>query len=148
MIVSSSGFGLSNPAVARLQRGLALLSFETGDAALMAKVDGIAGPETVVAVNKAMTYITAAPANFRTGKLTIAQVKTLATQLSSWVEREVKARQAAKPSEPVAVTTPPGLLPAKPFPTALVIGLGVGTIALVGLAVALTSPGVGTRAAA
>lgn len=101
------GFGAakSNPAVARLQRALALLAMATGDSRLGVKADGLTGPATAAAVNRAFTnYIPSAPAAYRTGKLTAATVGAQAAGLSALVEGEVSRRGTGVKPAAVAKT--------------------------------------------
>jgi len=101
------GFGAakSSPVVARLQRALALLAMATGDSKLAVKADGITGPATAAAVNRAFTtYISSAPAAYRTGKLTAATVGAQAAALSALVEGEVSRRGTGTKPAAVAKT--------------------------------------------
>lgn len=85
-----------------LQQALANLGQLVGDPALSAIVaDGMIGPKTVAAVNRAfVTYIAAAyaPAEFKTGRLVAQAVAARASQLTDLVNREnVRRAGAAAP---------------------------------------------------
>lgn len=114
------------PIFARLQRGLRTLGAVARDGALAAiKPDGVLGPRTVVAVNRALTrHIGAgqAPAAFRTGALTLAQVAANANTIIPVIEAEV-SRRGARVAPPVAARPrprprPSAARPAMPRPPA------------------------------
>jgi len=86
-----------------LQRALVSLARSTNDASLGVKVDGIVGPATAAITNRALLkYATRAPANYRTGRLTVAQVRTNAGALANILSAEAKARgQKAPPTTAV-----------------------------------------------
>jgi lysozyme family protein len=90
-------------AVAALQQALQSLGQNAGDSTLMAiAADGLVGPKTTSAVNRAFTqYIAAAyaPAQLRTGRLTNASVSTNAAKLADLVNRE-SVRRAGTASAP------------------------------------------------
>lgn len=92
----------------RLQQALANLGQVTGSATLKAvKADGAIGAKTVAAVNWAFTnHIGSgqAPAQFRTGKLTLDTVKGQAGELSKLIEAEVVRRKGTTPT-PAQITT-------------------------------------------
>lgn len=122
-VIQNGVFGAANPAVATLQRTVALLAMNTGDKALAVKIDGVTGPATARAVNRAMTvYAKTAPAQLRSGKLTPAQVAQSASQLTSWIAAAAKANPprgarpvASKPAVTKAsVKKPVPAAPAKP----------------------------------
>lgn len=109
-MIAASTFGASAPAggcpvhptqratpsstVRRLQQALRGLSLKVNDAALVITPDGLIGPKTVSATNRAMTkYALSAPAKYRTGSLTKGQVVASAAQLAAFVEKA--------PSQPV-----------------------------------------------
>lgn len=75
-----------------------------GDPALMAlAVDGFVGPNTTAAVNRAFTtHIGAgqAPAQFRTGALSMADVAAAASTLAGLVSTEVARRGGSVPNAP------------------------------------------------
>jgi hypothetical protein len=108
------GFGAaSSPAVARLQRALALLGFAVNDTALAVNADGITGPATAAAVNRAMTkYVTTAPASLRTGKLTPLNVSQNAAPLSSAIESAAASRSAPGSKQLLTTTAPRAAAPA------------------------------------
>jgi lysozyme family protein len=84
--------GRSAP-LAVLQTRLGQLGRLTGDTSLMVTVDGVTGPKTAAAVNKALTgYVANAPAALKTGRLTAAQVRAQAPQLAQVVADEVSRR--------------------------------------------------------
>ena len=100
-----------------LQAALAKLGSYAKNASLKAiKVDGAPGAKTVAAVNVAFVrYIgKRAPANLRTGKLTLAYVKSNAAMLAMLIEKEntLRAANAATVlkavSKPIAVKTKKG----------------------------------------
>jgi len=100
-----------------LQRALVSLARSTNDASLGVKVDGIVGPATTAVTNRALLkYATRAPANYRTGRLTIAQVRTNAGALANILNAEAKARgQKAPPTtavKPKAKAPAPARMPA------------------------------------
>lgn len=80
----------------QLQMALSTLGKITGSAQLKAvKADGAIGPKTVAAVNWAFTkHLGAgqAPAQYRTGKLTIDTVKAQGSVLASLIESEIRRR--------------------------------------------------------
>jgi lysozyme family protein len=94
----------ANPKAAakRLQIALANLGKVVGSAQLKAvKADGAVGAKTVAAVNWAFTHHIGsgqAPANLRTGKLTLAYVKGNADTIATFVENEIKRRGAKAPA--------------------------------------------------
>lgn len=92
-------FGAAAAVVAsakRLQAALQALGRTVKDSTLFAiKVDGALGAKTVAGVNRAFTKhlgVGQAPANYRTGKLTLAQVKAAPDALAALLEAEVKRR--------------------------------------------------------
>jgi lysozyme family protein len=98
---------VSKATAKRLQAALATLGKVVGSAKLKAiKADGVLGPKTVEAVNWAFTnHIGSgqAPAEYRTGNLTLSNVKSMADTLSTLIEREI-ARRGAKTASPATVT--------------------------------------------
>lgn len=95
--------------VKRLQTALRVLSPLVHDKTLLIGADGVIGPQTVAAVNKAFTTVVAAPANFRTGALTAAMIGASVKTLAQLAEAEVSVRRKAKVTKtpvPPAVKTP------------------------------------------
>jgi len=91
--------------VKRLQTALVTLGKVTGSSKLTVSIDGAIGPKTIAAVNWAFTNHVGsgqAPAQYRTGKLTQAQVLGSINTLSSLIETEIKRRGSAAPSASVA----------------------------------------------
>ncbi len=91
----------SNPAVAQLQQALAALATVTRDRTLALKADGVAGPVTATAVNRAFTVHIGpgqAPATFRTGKLPLTTIVNQASALTSYVATEARRRGASAPA--------------------------------------------------
>jgi len=91
--------------VKRLQTALVTLGKVTGSSKLAVSIDGAIGSKTVAAVNWAFTnHIGSgqAPAQYRTGKLSQAQVLGSINTLSSLIETEIKRRGSAAPSSSVA----------------------------------------------
>ena len=78
----------------QLQADLVTLGKIVKDSTLEAvKVDGLPGPKTATAVNRALSkYATSAPATYRTGKLTLAAVKADGGTLIALLEAEIKRR--------------------------------------------------------
>lgn len=88
-------------AATTLQRAVTSLGARANDPALRIKVDGIIGPKTATAVNRALTrYADAAPANLRTGKLSVAQIK------DNWNPITIALEQAAREAAPTSPTPP------------------------------------------
>jgi hypothetical protein len=95
----------SKAAVKRLQTALVTLGKVTGSSKLAVSIDGAIGPKTTTAVNWAFTnHIGSgqAPAQYRTGELTQAQVLGNINTLSSLIETEIKRRGSAAPPSSVA----------------------------------------------
>lgn len=98
--------------IVRLQKALNALVLRTHDHALGTTADGLVGPHTVKAVNRAM-YMYAkggAPSEFTTGRLTHQQVVAFSPQLAAYIERSPIAAATR-----VAPVTSPSL-PAPPPP--------------------------------
>lgn len=92
--VGLGAFGAASPAIRRLQNALNALAQATGDRALAVKADGLTGPGTASATNRAMVaYVTNAPSNLRTGKLAAKQLPALAAVLASNIENEATRRR-------------------------------------------------------
>lgn len=99
--------------IVRLQNALNALAHRTGDHLVGARADGLVGPKTVKAVNRAMFMYAkgGAPSDFTTGKLTHGQVRDFAPQLAAYVERSPIAASnrvapAASPSLPEPTPSP------------------------------------------
>jgi lysozyme family protein len=96
----------SRAAAKRLQAALVTLGKVVKSKQKPIKVDGALGPQTVAAVNWAFTHHIGAgqaPAQYRTGNLTLSQVKSMVNTLSDLIEREI-ARRGAKAASPATVT--------------------------------------------
>ncbi len=85
-----------------LQTRLAQLGRVNRDSTLMAvKPDGIVGPRTVAAVNKAFTtYITSAPGTFTSGRLTAGEVVGYAATLSEYIGSALQAQGTSPATAP------------------------------------------------
>ena len=116
-----------HPAARALQTALKMLAKVTGDKSLVVREDGIIGPFTTAAVNKAMTAHIGpgqAPAPLRTGILDIGAVAQNAATLAQAINSEAARRGGS--------IAPPGPLP-PPVPSD-VAGLSSGLMwGLVGL---------------
>ena len=104
--------GVANLTVARMQRALIDLGALVGDSVLRIASDGIVGPKTTAAINKAISsYIPNAPAGLKQ-KLSAGQVSAMADVIASQVEaavaakRAVAAREEAKGNGPGPTATP------------------------------------------
>jgi hypothetical protein len=126
--------------VKRMQEALNDLAQRVRDPAVGTSADGIVGPNTLKAVNRAVPrYATFAPPEFRTGKLVASKVKAYAAQITTYLNKAGSAtsspvamasvnRTAASyrspspalatltptPSAPYAPTSSPGGLPMNP----------------------------------
>jgi pilus assembly protein FimV len=93
--------------VTKLQHTLNSLAQRTGDSALSLKVDGLIGPKTAAATNRAFVKYGAAvgaPPEVRTGRLTPANVLATAGDLAFFVEKMVdKSLPKASPAQKKAV---------------------------------------------
>jgi lysozyme family protein len=98
------GFGAAkSPAVAALQSALRALAAATRDGSLNLVSDGVLGPKTVAAVNRAFTVHIGpgqAPATFRTGRLTQQAVANQASVLTTYVNQEATRRGAKSTAAP------------------------------------------------
>ena len=109
----------------RLQAALVNLGKVTGSAKLAVAVDGAIGPKTVAAVNWAFTqHIGAgqAAAQYRTGQLALAYIKTNAETLALLLEAEIKRRGGSAAVAKAATATAPAAVSktaAKALQTAL-----------------------------
>jgi lysozyme family protein len=98
-----------------LQQVINQLGTAAGDKALAIAIDGVVGPNTTKATNRALvTYVKAAPASMRTGKLTAAQVKTNAGKLAQYISQAVAVRGVPPTTPPDTMTPEP--LPPEPVP--------------------------------
>lgn len=97
--------------IVRLQNALNALAQRTGDHLVSTHADGLVGPKTVKAANRAMFMYAkgGAPSDFTTGKLTHGQVRDFAPQLAAYVERSPIA--AANRIEPVTSPSLPAPSP-------------------------------------
>jgi hypothetical protein len=98
--------------VQRLQQAVRILGQQKGDKALVIAVDGLIGPRTVAAANRALQkYASAAPPEYRTGALTASQLSTMADNLVPYLHQTVDAKIAPKPKSsltPVPANAPKG----------------------------------------
>jgi len=131
---------LKSAAVATLQERVRQLGGLVKDNALLIGVDGLIGPKTTAATNRALQkYAEQAPASYRTGKLPQAQVFSNAAILATLVGQAVTARgvQPALPPpvigpDVVADIPPGGDVPVPPVPVPPVVGPVVVQIPPVG----------------
>jgi len=89
------GAGYRAPAAEVLQNAVNALGKLVGDKVLAVTIDGVVGPLTVAAVNRALTRHVGsgqAPQALRTGSLTLVQVAQNATQLGGLIAAEVGRR--------------------------------------------------------
>src|SRR3990167_7497807 len=88
-----AGFGAAkSAAVLRLQKALRLLASVTRDTAINVVADGLIGPKTTAAANRALTRHIGpgqAPASYRTGALPQTQVLAAAAAIARSEERRV-----------------------------------------------------------
>jgi lysozyme family protein len=119
--VGLGAFGAASPAIRRLQNALNALAQATGDHGLAVKADGLAGPGTASATNRAMvSYVTNGPSTLRTGRLTAKQLPALAAALASNIENEAARRRgkgAAVPGAKAATRAPAKVVVATAPPT-------------------------------
>jgi lysozyme family protein len=110
--------GAASPVGASLQRAVAALGKAVGDRVLASvKADGIVGPGTAAAVNRALvTYATNAPPALRTGRLTVFDVAKNASSLTSTISAASAGRggKPVAPPAPVAKKTVTAVRPAIP----------------------------------
>lgn len=95
--------------IVRLQNALNALARRTGDRLIGAHADGLVGPKTVKAVNRAMFMYAkgGAPSEFTTGKLTHGQVRDFAPQLAAYVERSpIAAANRVEPATSPSLPAP------------------------------------------
>lgn len=111
------------PAAAALQNALNALGKTIGDTSLKLTVDGVVGPATVQAVNRALTTHVGsgqAPAALRTGQLDISTVAQNAVQLTGLITAEVGRRGGAVAPLPAAAAPTASTAPATaPMPAPL-----------------------------
>lgn len=157
--------------VARMQRNVTELGKLVKDSALSIRADGIVGPKTTKAVNRAFAkYVRGGPSSLRQ-TLSVAQVNALADEISTTLTSEISRRLSeAKPPKPTPPEPEPeprrppiqptdvspapaprreevfprreeptDLIPAPPVAAKktnwpLIVGIGVGGLALGGLA--------------
>lgn len=119
------GSTLRSPAISQIQQNLGQLGALVKDAGLVVTVDGINGPKTAAAVNRALQkYANGAPASLRTGKLSTAQVTAQASSIVDALGKAIATRGATPipaqtpPSEAEPVTTPDSDETAPPGPVA------------------------------
>lgn len=96
-------------AILRLQRALSALGTQIKDSSLKISADGAMGPKTAAATNRAFTVHLGAgqaPAQYRTGSLTQAQITSQAATLAGLVETEVRRRQTAAKAPAKAAAKP------------------------------------------
>lgn len=88
----SSGAPASRAQIRVMQTRLAQLGRTKSDATLMSiKSDGVVGPRTAAAVNRAFTaYLTDAPSDFRSGSLTVRQVAASALTISDYIAQALR----------------------------------------------------------
>ena len=113
LVVSKMSPATTKAGIKRLQAALAALGKKiAGDTILSAvKADGSIGPKTVAATNRAFTLAIGpgqSPAQYRTGKLTSAEVAGMADTLARLVETEAARRTGAAPGQPTSLLTPAG----------------------------------------
>lgn len=91
-----------------LQKALRALGAQRNDATLKVAVDGIIGPATTKALNRALTrYVKDAPAQYRTGKLSTGAARDKAAILATLIEREIERYKGASVStKPAPPPTP------------------------------------------
>jgi pentose-5-phosphate-3-epimerase len=115
----------SKASAKRLQAALVNLGKVTGSAKLKVAVDGAIGPKTVTAVNWAFTqHIGAgqAAAQYRTGQLALAYIKSNAETLALLLEAEIKRRGGSAAVTTAATAAAPAVVSkaaAKALQTAL-----------------------------
>ena len=96
-------------ATTTLQNAVRSLAQKKNDPTLLIKADGVMGPKTAAAVNRALTrYATTAPASLRTGKLSTSEISTNWSPIAQALEQAAKA-----PSSKTATATPKAALASK-----------------------------------
>lgn len=103
------GFAFGRSAVEQaLQTALGALAAVVGDSSIAVTADGIVGPATARAANRALSqYVKSAPAALRTGALSVAAVKQNANKIAQLVQAEAVKRRGSKrtapaPRQPIA----------------------------------------------
>lgn len=105
--------------IRRLQNALRGLATRVRDGSLRIGADGLIGPRTAAATNRAMVTYVLEPAELATGHLTHAQVAAFAPQLTAYIEKAPHPAAApafapsAPPPSPVSYSPPQGA-PAMP----------------------------------
>jgi hypothetical protein len=129
-------FGAVSQGVTELQTALKALGQGVGDNILRAiVVDGLIGPKTTAATNRAMTVHVGsgqAPANLRTGSLSQATVAAQASSLAQIIETEAQRRGYNVPTAKVIATVAKASAPKPtitPAPAAYVPTSAVSTAA-------------------
>lgn len=106
--IDGSEFGAASQDVATLQNALVALGKGIGDTSLSKlTIDGLIGPKTTAATNRAFTVHLGsgqAPASYRTGAMSQAQVETSANTLAAYIETELVRRGFSAP--PVKIVAP------------------------------------------
>ena len=106
--IDGSDFGAASQDVATLQNALVALGKGIGDTSLSKlTIDGLIGPKTTAATNRAFTVHLGsgqAPASYRTGAMSQAQVETSANTLAAYIETELVRRGFSAP--PVKIVAP------------------------------------------
>ncbi len=96
-----------NPTVKTMQLALQSLAARVGDSAVATSADGIVGPNTLRAVNRALPkYTPFAPPEFRTGKLTSSKVTAYASQITSYLNKGGSSAAPAPNASPTPVPAP------------------------------------------
>lgn len=102
-------------AITQIQQSLGQLGKLANDVGLVVVVDGITGPKTAAAVNRAMLkYVRSGPASIRTGKLSVAQVSANAAAIINALGVEITRRgqpQEAAPPTPQPSPEPENTAP-------------------------------------
>lgn len=95
--------------IRRLQDALRGLATRVRDGSLRIAADGLVGPRTVAATNRAMVHYVQQPEELATGRLTHAQVAAFAAQLTAYIDKAPHAASSASTSvapAPPATTSP------------------------------------------
>ena len=96
--------------IVRLQKALHGLVLRTGDRIVGVTADGLVGPRTVKAVNRALYMYAkgAAPSEFTTGALTHGQIVAFSSQLAAYIERSpIAASTRLSPATSPSLSPPP-----------------------------------------
>jgi len=106
-VAPASAKQTASPTVKRLQQAVAVLGTRVKDAGLKIKADGLVGPKTQAAINRALVaYVKNASANLRTGRLNGVQILQNAEALAKAVEEEIARRGAKPPARPTDAPKP------------------------------------------